>query len=441
MWQALRVGIVDGLEEISVQLKGSYMMNGKIPISGSFTVKCIEGEIRVTTGEKTFTSNREISFIASKKANFSLGDVTVGKGFHWERKKKQFFSGNLILKKRRDGLLCAINEIDLEEYIKSVISSEMNACSPLEFLKAQAIAARSWIFSRIKKKKKRKKENEHEKMEEGEIMRIYGNEEHELFDVCADDHCQRYYGITKFASEEVEIAVEETRGLVLMYGKSLCDTRYSKCCGGITEEFSTAWDEKKVPYLKSLADSKWDIPPLRTESDVERWVNSSPHVFCNVKHRGSISKILSAMDLKTEEFFRWKVSLSSEELEELIRRKTGVEIGEIKNIQPLSRGPSGRIKRLLLEGSKGRLVVGKELEIRRVLSQSHLLSSAFIVKKDLNKKGHLRAIEVLGAGWGHGVGMCQIGAANMAFMGYNFREILKHYFKGTRIVNLYEKEI
>ncbi|MDW8001058.1 MAG: SpoIID/LytB domain-containing protein [Deltaproteobacteria bacterium] len=430
---------MDGVQKIEGTLNGEFLLSGKIPVIGPFFCEYKEGLVILTVSGKRFSSSLEIELLAKKGSSFSLDGIRVGSGFHWERLERQTFLGDLLIRVRKDNRLCAINRIGVEEYIKSVIASEMNPMAPREFLKAHACVARSWVFSRILHKSQAFQQISENS--ESEIVKIYGSGDHEYYDVCADDHCQRYHGLTKVKSSGVENVVDETEGLVLVYGDSICDTRYSKCCGGITEEYSTAWEEIEIPYLVSVSDSTRTLKPPRTENEVKRWIFSKPKVFCNVTDRALLSKILNETDSETKDFFRWKVTLSAEYLKDLIKMKTGLDVGDIRKIEPLHRGPSGRIKWLLIEGTKKKVKVGKELEIRRILSDSHILSSAFVILGEKDRDGNLKYLNLFGAGWGHGVGMCQIGAANMAMKGYRFEKILEHYFRGTRIVNIYEKEI
>ncbi len=436
--QTVSVGIVQGAKSLSGHLEGEYLLQKTKSVSGSFSAKVVDGRLELILGESVFVSEGELTLTALKNSTFSLENVVVGQNFHWEKREKQTFRGDLVLKLTEGDSLIAINLVDVEEYIKSVVSSEMSPFAPFEFLKAQAIVSRSWLFFRILRKEK---ERPIQKEGNGEILRIYGDCDHELFHICADDHCQRYHGITKVLSSQVEDAVNETRGLVLVYGSEICDTRYSKCCGGRTDEYSTAWEDRDVPYLASVPDCTENLPPIISEARLARWVTTRPRVFCNPGRKIILPEILAETDLATLDFFRWKVLLKGDELGELVKEKTGFDLGNIKGMRALSRGPSGRIKKLLIEGEKSTLVVGKELEIRRILSKSHLLSSAFLIKEERDKRNRLKSITLLGAGWGHGVGMCQIGAAKMALMGWTYDRILKHYFRGTSLLNIYEKEI
>lgn len=369
-------------------------------------------------GRHRFTSEIVLTPLDASSGAFALDDVTIGIGFHWERQERQVFRGGLRIVRRADGLT-AINEVPLEEYVTSVISSEMSASCPLELLKAHALISRSWLLASqsVVTEVERGHRSEHE------IIRWYGREAHFDFDVCADDHCQRYQGITKAFSAAASEAVNATRGEFLLYDNAICDARFSKCCGGITEVYSTAWEDQDVPYLKSFYDGP---DPARLFS-AEELIRSEPAAYCNTRDVNLLARILPGFDQETRDFYRWRVDYSPEELRELIRSRLGVDLGSIRELQPLDRGPSGRIYRLKITGEKDYLVVGKELEIRRALSASHLYSSAFVVDEE-NGRFVLR-----GAGWGHGVGLCQIGAAVMANEGKGYRQILRHYYPGAEI--------
>jgi stage II sporulation protein D len=369
-------------------------------------------------GRHRFTSGIALTPVDASSGAFALDDVTIGIGFHWERQERQVFRGGLRIVKRADGLT-AINEVPLEEYVTSVISSEMSASCPLELLKAHALISRSWLLSpqNASVQVQRGWRTEHE------ISRWYGREAHSDFDVCADDHCQRYQGITKAFSAAASEAVNATRGEFLLYDNAICDARFSKCCGGITEVYSTAWEDQDVPYLKSF----YDGPDPTRSYGAEELIRSEPPAYCNTRDADLLARILPGFDQETRDFYRWRVEYSPEELRDLIRSRLGVDLGSIEKLQPLDRGPSGRIYRLKVTGQKDHLIVGKELEIRRALSASHLYSSAFVVDQE-NGRFVLR-----GAGWGHGVGLCQIGAAVMASEGKGYRQILGHYYPGASI--------
>jgi SpoIID/LytB domain protein len=431
----ITVGIMDRLPEVSGRLHGNFRGERLGPVSGRFSAKAEAGRIVLLDEvHREICRFPLIRLTADKDSTFLLFNVAIGSRFHWERTEDQAFEGDLFLQLDKDGTLVAINEIPLENYLKSVISSEMNAAAPIEFLKAHAILSRSWLLAALDRKKEMKdtpKLAEQLIGKEEEVMRWYGRQDHDLFDVCSDDHCQRYQGITKILSKRAEEAIRETRGMAITYQDEVCDARYSKACGGLTEEFDTAWGGKRIPYLESISDASISHPLIRTEEEARRWILSEPEVYCNTKDEALLEKILPDSDRETKGFFRWRVEYSREELEEILREKSGFDFGTLEEVLPLQRGPSGRISRLRIVGSKKSMVVGKELEIRRWLSRSHLYSSAFIVAVEAGR------FTFYGAGWGHGVGLCQIGAAVMASRGFSAEEILKHYFRGVEIRKIY----
>jgi SpoIID/LytB domain protein len=367
-----------------------------------------------------------------------VSDVQIGINFHWQRKQEQSFRGNLLLSANSSSSFDLINEIPLENYIESVISSEMSANAPLEFLKAQAIVARSWLVAMLERKQKSDSNSNFDKLNDAEIIRWHDNNDHRYFDVCADDHCQRYQGITKITSENVTNAIQATKGLFLVYADEICDARYHKACGGQTEIFSTAWEDKSIPYLQSTTDDFCDNhTSIKSEKNAEDWFRNKAPAYCNTTDKQILSQILPTFDQETLDFYRWEVIYKRQDLEKTICKKSGIDIGELQNIIPIKRGPSGRIWKLKIEGSKRNIVVGKELEIRRWFSESHLLSSAFVVSKELEKDGKVCRFILNGGGWGHGVGLCQIGAAVMASKGFKAPEILAHYFYGVKLQKLY----
>lgn len=379
----------------------------------------------------------------AKEASFELFDVTIGVQFHWERKENQLFKGALQLLEEENKLL-AINILPLEDYLISVISSEMSATSSMELLKAHAITSRSWLIAQVVKGKEIRQSREKYQtiyQTEEEYIRWYDREDHALFDVCADDHCQRYQGITRQTSGLVEQAVTETFGEVLMSGDQVCDARFSKSCGGITEAFEKVWEPVVHSYLQTICDHKngnSDSPVLLTvEQNAEKWIRTSPDAFCNTVDKKVLSQVLNDYDQETVDFYRWKVTYTQEEISALINRKTGFDFGQIIHLIPLERGYSGRIIKLQIVGTKKKLVVGKELEIRKTLSNSHLYSSAFVVDRFDFVDQIPGKFVLTGAGWGHGVGLCQIGAAMMGEKGYPYKEILMHYFVGAELKKMY----
>lgn len=355
--------------------------------------------------------------------SFSLMDVVIGVNFHWQRLETQTFRGSLRLL-ADGGKIWAINDLPVEDYLESVISSEMSAQSSLPLLMAHAVISRSWLMSQIDGNTAPNTQASHGDA----FIRWYDHTDHTLFDVCADDHCQRYQGITKETSPNVAEAIRRTRGELLTYGDEICDARFSKCCGGAMEEFQYCWDDTPKPYLKGIGDTPEEtIPDLTVEENARQWILSSPKSFCNTTDKRILSQVLNDYDQETTDFYRWRVSYTQEDLSKLVEKKLGAGLGTITDMRPLKRGTSGRICELRITGTKKTIVVGKELEIRRALSESHLYSSAFVVEKQGD------TFTLIGAGWGHGVGLCQIGAAVMGDKGYAYDEILKHYYPGAEI--------
>ncbi|WP_455060417.1 SpoIID/LytB domain-containing protein [Prevotella pallens] len=376
------------------------------------------------------------------QSSFTLEDVTIGVNFHWERKEAQTFLGKLRFIVENNNI-CAINELPVETYLISVISSEMRATSSLELLKAHAVISRSWLLAQMEQ---RKAENSNAVKQpslfktDNEIVRWYDREDHKHFDVCADDHCQRYQGITKAANKHVVEAIKQTAGEILTSRGEICDARYSKCCGGAVEEFQYCWENIKKPYLQALPDTMPDttsLPNLTNEAVARQWILSSPNAFCNTTDQKVLSQVLNDFDQETTDFYRWIQIYSQAEVKQLLEEKLAMQFGDVIDLIPLKRGKSGRIYRLKIIGTQRTLIIGKELEIRRALSKSHLYSSAFVVEKVDIKDGVPQQFVIKGAGWGHGVGLCQIGAAMMGVQGYRYDEILLHYYKSAEITKAY----
>jgi stage II sporulation protein D len=430
----IRIGIV-GAPVVNGSLDGLFSYRNK-QVIGPFEARPESNTVVLKLGGTRFAA-KQIKLVPLKGSNFSVSGVRIGIGFHWDKTEKQVFKGALILECGPEGNVQVINEILIEEYLKSVISSEMSASAPVEFLKAHAIASRSWLAAMLNRKKdKTPVQSPALSPETAEHIKWYDREDHGSFDVCADDHCQRYQGVSKIISGNAAQAAVDTRGVFLVANKKICDARYYKCCGGITENFSSAWADAKIEYLSSVCDSQTAHKPVGSEEEARLWLHSRPDVFCNTKDEELLGRILPENDRGTD-FFRWQVSYSREELEEIVRQKSGIDFGTIKDLVPVERGPSGRIIKLEIRGSDKTAVVGKELEIRRWLSPAHLLSSAFCVSVELDDSGLPIRFVLDGAGWGHGVGMCQIGAAVMASRGYSAAEILTHYFPGASLEKLY----
>ena len=443
---SVSVGIVSGAK-ISFSLNTPYMAKGSM-IEGEQVVEFHEGGI-LWNGNQY----RELTFHPqSTDASFSLHDVTIGLNFHWERQETQTFLGTLRLVVDSDQV-CAINELPVEQYLESVISSEMSATSSLELLKAHAVISRSWLLAQIEQRRKQQTGAGGNGFfsfirKDDELIKWYDREDHTIFDVCADDHCQRYQGITKATSPRVAQAIHATRGQILLNDNEICDARFSKCCGGATEEFQYCWENIKKPYLVTVRDIAKDgngkdaanaaLPDLTIEENAERWIRTAPEAFCNTNDKKILSEVLNNYDQETTDFYRWHVSYTQEQLKTLIANKLKMDFGDIIDLVPVERGRSGRICRLKIVGSERSFTIGKELEIRRALSETHLYSSAFVVDKENIEDGVPQTFRITGAGWGHGVGLCQIGAAMMGANGYNYDQILLHYYRGAEIKKIYK---
>jgi stage II sporulation protein D len=434
----VNVGIMSE-PEIEFTLNGEYISDN-IKISGVHKAAFSNGKVLCNDKEAD-----TVVFVPvdAEKCSFTLHDVTIGVNFHWQRKENQTFRGalKLIVEGKK---VTAINTLSVEKYLESVISSEMSATASLELLKAHAVISRSWLLSQL--------HDEHSEDGNGSLSAPsacvtsadeqicwYDRDNHVNFDVCADDHCQRYQGITRESTENVCQAVKETWGQVVAYNGEICDARFSKCCGGAFEQFENCWEPTHHPYLDVRLDGpdEDNYPDLTDEKNAEKWILSSPKAFCNTSDNKILSQVLNNYDQETTDFYRWKVEYTQEQISKLIRERSGIDFGEILDLEPVARGTSGRLYKLRFVGSKRTLVIGKELEIRRILSPSHLYSSAFVVEKVGDVHGVPQKFILHGAGWGHGVGLCQIGAAVMGEKGYNYQSILLHYFINASIDKLY----
>lgn len=433
------VGIVSA-QKIHFSLNKPYLAKGE-KVLGEQVVEFSEGGVLWNGNQYS-----QLTFHPqSADASFSLSDVTIGVNFHWERKETQTFLGTLRFVVESDKIV-AINELPVEKYLESVISSEMSATSSLELLKAHAVISRSWLLAQMKKRREVAESGNNFfsfTKKEDTLIRWYDREDHTLFDVCADDHCQRYQGITKETSPHVAEAIRQTKGQILMDGDEICDARFSKCCGGITEEFQYCWEDTPKTYLTAVRDIalgvEHTLPNLTNEEEAEKWIRFNPPAFCNTQDKKILSEVLNDYDQETVNFYRWKETLSQEKLQQLIADKLKMDLGAILDMKAVERGKSGRISKLQIIGTEKNFTIGKELEIRRTLSDSHLLSSAFVVDKyDKDEQGVPQRFELIGAGWGHGVGLCQIGAAVMGEQGYHYDAILLHYYQGAEIKKLYK---
>lgn len=426
----IRVGIMTD-SHLSFTLNGSYRWAEKeVTLSGNLEAKLQDNTILFQE------SNYKTIRLEPLEQNdfFELRDVTIGVDFHWQRKEIQRFKGVLHLTVTQQGIL-VINEVDVETYLISVISSEMSATASKALLKAHAVISRSWLLAQIEKRNTLadSKQQPHSCTRTNEeLICWYDREDHIGYDVCADDHCQRYQGITRSSTPIVEEAVNETCGEILSYDGKICDARFSKCCGGITETFENCWEPTPHPYLIASRDNEsGELTDLTDEKRAEEWIRSTPEAFCNTNDKTILSQVLNHYDQETTAFYRWNIRYTQDELSCLIHQKSGINFGQIIDLIPLKRGPSGRIYQLKIEGTLKSYVIGKELEIRRTLSSSHLYSSAFVLDKEYDKAGLPSSFTLTGAGWGHGVGLCQIGAAVMGAKGFDYTAILSHYFQGA----------
>lgn len=442
----VNVGIVSG-QKIHFSLNKPYLAKGEM-VTG-------EQEVAFSEGGILWNGNQYSSLTfhpQSADASFSLSDVTIGVNFHWERKETQTFLGTLHFVVESDKI-CAINELPVERYLESVISSEMSATSSLELLKAHAVISRSWLLAQMKKRREVAESGNNFfsfVKKDDRLIRWYDREDHTIFDVCADDHCQRYQGITKETSPHVAEAIRQTKGQILMDGDDICDARFSKCCGGVTEEFQFCWEDTPKNYLSSVRDiiqgvksvgsaAPAPLPSLQDEAAADAWIRSNPPAFCNTTDKKILSQVLNDYDQETADFYRWKVTLTQEKLKQLLDEKQKMNFGDILDLQAEERGKSGRISKLRIVGTEKTFVIGKELEIRRALSDTHLYSSAFVVDRcDIDEKGVPQRFDIIGAGWGHGVGLCQIGAAVMGEEGFDYDAILLHYYQGAEIKKVYK---
>lgn len=443
----ISVGVMAVERALDFRLICNFKANGRKSLSpGEYTARLDRGSISLFNKEgRVIVGDHSISLLPELpgESRFVLKKVPVGAGFHWQQRQDLIFQGEFHIQPFDGKQLQVINRLPLETYLSSVVGSEMSGTAPLEFLKAHAVISRSWALRRMKRKSRSASSGSSpvEPTDEGTILRWTGAEIHQGFDVCAEDHCQRYRGILGETASNPERAVQETRGEVLTHEDEICDTRYCKCCGGMTENFSTAWDDRDIPYLSALPDNDRSPPgfcfPLSEEENARAWITGSPEAFCNPRNRELLEAVLSEGDRRTTDFFRWQTVYSQEEICKIVTEKTGAHLGWIRDLLPLERGASGRIIRLRIVGTDQTLTVGKELEIRRVLSSTHLYSSAFVIMRELGRDGIPRNFRLIGAGWGHGVGLCQIGAAVMATRGKTYQEIIRHYFPGTSLRERY----
>jgi len=439
----IKVGIM-AEKEIFFTIEGNYLLESSIiNITGNCKAKIAGPCVYLECGENSWLipDSLKLTPVDPEIGKFILHDVTIGINFHWERKEDQKFKGELHFIIDNDRIH-AVNALGIEDYLISVISSEMSATSSMELLKAHAVISRSWLLAQVQKNKSLQSEEQKYQATfrtDDELIKWYDREDHTFFDVCADDHCQRYQGITRSTTPLVERAVKETWGEILAIEGVICDARFSKCCGGVTEVFENVWEPVNHSYLQKIVDN--DLFPegfnleLEDEDAARQWILGSPAAFCNSSDKNVLKQVLNDYDQETNDFFRWKVVYSQEELSKLVKMRTGIDFGKIIDLIPVERGVSGRLIKLQIVGTLKTMIIGKELEIRKSLSKSHLYSSAFIIEKN-DVAGKINFI-LRGAGWGHGVGLCQIGAAVMGDKGYSYHEILLHYFRGAGLERRY----
>lgn len=418
--------------QIVFELAGGYLCNGTTIGDGIYSVQVQDNKI-LFEGENV----DRLAFVpAGTACHFTLHNVIIGVNFHWERSQKQMFEGELHFLIEGNKVR-AVNSLPVEDYLKSVIASEMSATASMEFLKAHTVISRSWLYAQLLRCNASTKSVLEHCCDE-EIIRWYARENHTTFDLCADDHCQRYQGIPSVGNDRAKEAVEATANIVLASEGKVCDARFSKCCGGMTERFSACWEDEDFSYLDAFRDNdgKQGFVDLTNETAAREWIEGSPEAFCNTADATVLTQVLNGYDCETNDFYRWQQVYTQQELSQLVAQRSGMDFGIIHDLQPVERAASGRLVRLRIVGDKRTVVVGKELEIRRWLSSSHLYSSAFVVDKAVDENGNVKFI-LKGAGWGHGVGLCQIGAAMMGEKGFDYKQILEHYYPSTQLVDVH----
>jgi stage II sporulation protein D len=445
----IAVGLLSGVTEIEFSVNGIFESDeGRQFTSGSYLAQVPPSSpgqfIVISEAGETIYTGPQLRLRPTISTNtFRIKNVVIGIGFHWEQREEQAFTGELEVRVTKALQLLMINRTSVEVYLTSVISSEMSDTAHPELLKAHAVISRSWLLAQLSPWKVNRQESTSgaQQIDAQTIIRWYDRENHDDFDVCADDHCQRYQGVTKAATASALEATGKTAGEVLMFGGEICDARYSKSCGGMIESYPAAWEDVEIAYLTAHYDGEvWPEEyrePLTTEANAESWILGDPPSFCSPPGDEVLAKILPGFDQKTGDYYRWVRRLEQGELIDLLKRKLNLEIGRVLAIEPLERGASGRIIRLRLIGEQATVTIGKELEIRRALSSSHLYSSAFVVRPEVGGDHVPGAFTLHGAGWGHGVGLCQIGAAVMAEKGFDYAQILRHYFPGVRLERAY----
>ncbi len=441
------VGLMLTERDVAVTLSGEFILDRLLLPAGNYAIRATPDGVQLLREDTTpITEQTAFIFQPTNDARFTIHDITIGVDFHWQRQEDQQFNGALRIECDPTGKLLVINDIAVEDYLTSVIASEMSATAHPELLKAHAIISRSWLLAQLPAWRAdriaARPPGWQGTVSSKELTNWYDRDNHAAFDICADDHCQRYQGIAKATAANVYEAMKETAGIVLMHGDELCDARFSKSCGGFTEVFASAWQDADVTYLQAFYDGE-TFPtefalPLDDEANATRWIRGNPAAFCGTDDRTILQRILPSFDQETEDFYRWRVTIQQDELQALLQQKLKLELGAISALEPVQRGASGRLTKLRIVGERATVSIGKELEIRRALSASHLYSSAFVVEANEVTNSIPSSFTLIGAGWGHGVGLCQIGAALMAERGYSYEQILRHYYRGATLARLYQ---
>ena len=436
----IRVGLLENKAQLEVTLNGRFRAADEVVWSaGEHSFNWCDG--RLELGHKAALVELVLTPL-DHAASFTL-TAAVGHQFHWSEKESQRFGGALRLLATDKGIT-VINEVALETYLSCVVCSEMAADCPLSLIEAHSVISRSWLLAqRVARARSTTSASSADKVDVvagGTVLRWYDQSAHQLFDVCAEDHCQRYHGLGRIGTDTVLEAIEHTRGQVLTHDGAFCDTRYSKCCGGLTEDARVAWGDDEIPYLVPFFDGPVSAAPgvsIASEAGFSEFLHNARGAYCQCDQGDVLDIILPERDRRTTpDFFRWCESLSATRATELVHDKLGLDLGRVVALEPVARGESGRLWKLRIVGEKGHVTIGKELEIRRVLSATHLLSSAFMVESQ-GASDRPDTFVLHGAGWGHGVGLCQIGAAIMAMNGTSHRDILAHYFPGTALDTAY----
>lgn len=438
---AIAVGLVQSMPSVAIRTTGTFLLEDGTALPEGEYQLAREGDDIVVQGpvagrQRTWSVRPQDAEVG----RFSL-ETTIGIDFHWEQTERQSFAGALRVIRSGSDALTVINDVPLETYLGSVIASEMRATSAPDLSRAHAVVSRSWLLAQIERRGVAPPSVPAGRPElGGEWIRWYDREAHTDFDVCADDHCQRYQGVGRMdENPNVLDAIADTRGRVLLFEEQICDARYSKSCGGVTEDFRAAWGEESVPYLipfRDHPDPTMPEPPLTEEAAMHRFITEPPPAWCNCSDVALLGTFLNTYDLHTLDFYRWTERLEAEQARQLVLQKLGVDVGRVVSLKPRERGLSGRIVKLEITGERGSITIGKELEVRRALSPKHLYSSAFIVEPE-GPADRPDAFRLRGAGWGHGVGLCQIGAAVMAAKGNAYETILAHYYPGTALERVY----